>query len=106
MFLRNRKCSVVTVSTIWQQNEQRLEELLADRALFGLNEVERKELQELLSLVPGFDTDSMDLTAASVQLACGGLDFHPMPDGLQSSIREHAGQYCARGAAGSGGDHG
>jgi hypothetical protein len=56
--------------------------------------------------MPGFDTDSVDLTAASVQLACGGLDFRPMPDVLRSSIREHARKYCVLGAAESDGDHG
>ena len=94
------------MSTVWHQNEQRVEQLLADRALFGLDELEQRELKELLSRMPGFDADSMDLTAASVQLACGGLDFRPMPEGLQTLIREWAKQYCARSAARSAGDHG
>ena len=80
--------------TAWHQNEERLLDLLVDRALFGLDDIERNELQELLFLMPGFDADSIDLAAAAVQLSCGRLDFEPMPAGLHSSIRESATQHC------------
>ena len=78
------------MSIVWQENEERLLELLADRALFGLDDAERNELQELLSLVPEFDEDSMDLTAAAVQLAYGEIDPEPLPPRLHSSIKDNA----------------
>ena len=99
-----RKCSGVAVSTVWDQNAKRLEHLLADRALFGLNDAERDELQQLLSIMPGSDDNSLDLAAADVLLACGGLRIEPMPASLCSSVRERAMQYCSRGGADSG-DH-
>ena len=78
------------MNTAWHKNEERLLELLADRALFGLDDAERNELQELLSLMPEFDAESMDQTTAAVQLAYGEIDPEPLPAWLRSSVKEKA----------------
>lgn len=50
----------------------RLEELLADRALFGLDEAEQRELDALLSAGETTDTEMLDRVAAFAQLATLG----------------------------------
>lgn len=47
----------------------RITELLADRALFGLDEAEQRELDELLIGAENLDLESMDRAAATAQLA-------------------------------------
>lgn len=47
----------------------RLLELLADRAAFGLDADDRQELNELLRESPEFESDSLELAAAALELA-------------------------------------
>lgn len=47
----------------------RLLELLADRAAFGLDADDRQELDELLRESPEFESDSLELAAAALELA-------------------------------------
>jgi hypothetical protein len=46
----------------------RLQELLADRALFGVSAVEQRELEKLLAAMPEVDESELDRLAAAVQL--------------------------------------
>ena len=47
----------------------RLQDLLADRALFGLSETENRELEKLLTALPDSDANEFDRIAAAAQLA-------------------------------------
>jgi len=73
------------MSHAWKTTEQRLLELLADRAVFGLEPKAAKELRQLLREVPDFDTECMERAAATVQLACAPIE--PMPDAVRDRIR-------------------
>jgi hypothetical protein len=72
------------MSQPWKATEQRLLELLADRALFGLEPREAQELRQLLQKVPDFDTECMERVAATVQLACAPIE--PMPAAVRDRI--------------------
>lgn len=50
----------------------RITELLADRALFGIDEEEQRELDALLAATEDFDVELLDRAAASAQLATLG----------------------------------
>ena len=71
----------------WQSPENRLLELLADRATLGLEIDEDRQLRQLLSENPGFDESCMDHVAASVQLACMSAAIEPLPAGLRARIK-------------------
>ena len=73
------------MSNPWKTTEQRLLELLADRAVFGLEPKETQELRQLLQRVPDFDTECMERVAAAVQLACAPVE--PMPAAVRDRIR-------------------
>lgn len=66
----------------------RLIELLADRALFGLPPMEQIELAELMLEFPGEETLGYDRAAAAVALAA--IDLQPMPAGLAEKIEKEA----------------
>lgn len=66
----------------------RLIELLADRALFGLPPMEQIELAELMLEFPGEETLGYDRAAAAVALAA--IDLQPMPAGLADKIEQAA----------------
>lgn len=72
-----------------QPPRDRLTELLADRALFGLDDSEQRELEELLAqeelLVEEVDSESLERTLASAQLALLGL-VETMPAALAEKI--------------------
>ena len=72
---------------------ERLDHLLADRALFGLSRQEQTELDSLVAHFPDTDTDCFDRIAACVDLALGPGRFEPMPAPLQGIIREQAADY-------------
>jgi len=76
----------------WQSAEQRLLELLADRAAFGLRPEEERELAELRRTMPEVDTDSVELAAATVQLARLPAALERLPSGLRAKIRARAGR--------------
>jgi len=73
------------MSDPWQSTERRLLKLLADRTAFGLNRAEERELQQLLGVVPDFDTESMERAAATVQLASTPIE--PLPPAVHARIR-------------------
>ena len=66
----------------------RLIELLADRALFGLPPMEQIELAELMLELPGEETHGYDRAAAAIALAA--IDLEPMPPGLAEKIEKEA----------------
>jgi hypothetical protein len=72
------------MSQPWKATEQRLLELLADRALFGLEPREAQELRQLLQKDPDFDTECMERVASTVQLACAPIE--PMPAAVRDRI--------------------
>jgi len=74
----------------WQSSENRLLEILADRATLGLEIDDERHLHQLLSGNPGFDESCMDLVAASVQLAFMPAAIEPLPAGLRARIKANA----------------
>ena len=75
------------MSDRWQSCEERILELLADQAAFGLGVDEQKELSALLVTMPDFDQDCMQRMAATVHLASVGKAPEPLPVSLQQRIR-------------------
>jgi len=74
--------------------KERMLELLADRALFGLSEEESNELKALEAEFPEFSGDiSFEKTAAAIGL--GNLPAEKMPAGLQAKILADADKFFA-----------
>jgi hypothetical protein len=71
-------------------SRERLDHLLADRALFGLSQRDNFELESLVADFPETDTDCFDRIAACVDLALGPGRFEPLSDSLQAVIRTQA----------------
>jgi len=69
-----------------QSNQQRILELLADEAIFGLAADEREELDARLDETPDIDLGCMRNAAATVYLASIAEEFEPMPISVQESI--------------------
>ena len=65
------------MSDRWQSCEQRLLELLADQAAFGLRTDEQIELDSLRIMMPDFDCDCLQRMAAVVYLASFGKVGEP-----------------------------
>ena len=80
----------------WQSPEDRLLELLADRATFGISGDEDRQLQQLFSENPDVDESCMDHVAASVQLALLPEVVEPLPAGLHARIKSDASRHLAR----------
>lgn len=80
------------MSTAWHQAEQRLDDLLADRALFGLGRQDSLELKELLQNHPNADQNVMDCLVARCDLAMGIEVSESCPTDLSERIRS-AGKY-------------
>ena len=74
-------------------NRERLDHLLADRALFGLSQRENLEFELLVAEFPETDTDCFDRIAAGIDLALGPGRFEPISDSLQAVIRKQAANY-------------
>ena len=68
-------------------DHDRLLELLADRALVGLDADEQHELESLLQAHPEFDAESLDRTAALLDCAVAAADTEPLPQPLQERIQ-------------------
>lgn len=66
--------------------QDRLQELFADRALFGLSADEAGELEQLLGELGCGDDDSFDLAAAALDRALAG-QATPPPAALASSLK-------------------
>jgi len=73
-----------------QFGEERILELLADQAAFGLSVDEQEELRALLVSMPDFDRDCMQRMAATVHLASIGKELEPLPASIQQKIRAGA----------------
>lgn len=69
-----------------QRNEDRLNDLLADRAVFGLDADEAEELSKLISLTDKGDDDSFEIAAAAVDLSMNKAE--PMPADLSKKLSE------------------
>ena len=78
------------MSDRWPSCEERILDLLADEAVFGLSAEEHEELSALLVTMPDFDQDCMQRMAATVQLASVGTKLEPLPTSLQQRIRVSA----------------
>lgn len=74
-----------------QNDQTRIEELLAGRALGDLNRDETRELDALLLRNPGLETDEFDRTAAAV--ASLSVVSASLPEALSSRIRMEAPHY-------------
>ena len=75
------------------EKQERLFDLLADRALFELAADEERELEGLLEIFPEYrEDDSFSLTAAAITLA--GLETREeMPESLKGRIVSNASEY-------------
>jgi hypothetical protein len=78
------------MTTPWEQCQQRLFDLLADRAVFGLGVEESAELRELLRDGWNDDFDAIDQTAATCCLGLGIDVTDPLPFALRERIRADA----------------
>jgi len=67
---------------------ERLRELLADRAAFGLDAVTERELADLLRDHPGEDAEAYDRIAAAVAVAKGG--GAELPAAVRARLRDDA----------------
>lgn len=64
----------------------RIEELLADEAVFGLDQAERKELDQLLIETPNAKTIEFEQAAAAYYMAAAPLEIESMPESLRSKV--------------------
>lgn len=78
------------MTTPWEESRQRLLDLLADRAVFGLGVKERVELRELLPHGWNDEFGMMDQTAATCCLGLGIDVAEPLPFALGERIRADA----------------
>jgi hypothetical protein len=78
------------MSDRWLSCEERILELLADEAVFGLSADEQDELRTLMVMMPDFDQDCMQRMAATVHLASFRTELEPLPPSLQQRIRARA----------------
>jgi hypothetical protein len=77
-----------------QPDDERLEELLALRAVEGLDEHEHLELRQLSARYPQADTEALDRIAAALALV--GLKPEPMPAALRSRVEADASAWLAQ----------
>ena len=85
------------MSAVWP-NDERLHELLATRAVEGLDDAEQRELAEFEARYPGLDDEALDRAAAAVALA--GLRVEPLPAALRNRLEADA-ETWLRGSAGA-----
>jgi len=74
------------MTTPWEQSQQRLQDLLSDRAVFGLSVEETAELWELQPDGWDDEIDTMDRTAATCCLGLGIDVTDPLPTSLRNRI--------------------
>ncbi|MEM7350866.1 MAG: anti-sigma factor [Acidobacteriota bacterium] len=75
-------------------SEQRVYDLLIDRATVGLGAADGRELDALLERYPEVDAESFELAAAAIDLAYSVPD-EPLPAALQQQVRLQAEEYFA-----------
>ncbi|MCG8587832.1 MAG: anti-sigma factor [Proteobacteria bacterium] len=80
-------------------SRERLNELLADRATQGLDDVEQRELDGLLLRLPDTDADELDRCAAAIDLALVPVSHEPLPAHLRERVLVDARAYLASGDA-------
>lgn len=78
-------------------DDDRLSDLLATRAIEGLNDAEQSELNDLAAHHVDFDPEDFDRVAAS--LALSGLRVEPMPAKLRARVEADAEAWLAGRAA-------
>ncbi len=64
----------------------RIEELLADEAVFGLDQADRKELDQLLAENPHAETIEFEQAAAAYYMAAAPLEIESMPKPLRTKV--------------------
>ena len=64
----------------------RMEELLAEEAVFGLNPTDRTELDQLLSENPSAATIEFEQAAAAYYMAAAPLEIESMPEPLRTKV--------------------
>lgn len=74
--------------------EQRLENLLADRAVFGLDPAETQDLEGLLASHPPRDPDAFDRLAAAVAVAATSAASSRLPQSLQARLEDEARRFA------------
>lgn len=84
------------MSAVWP-NDERLHDLLATRAVEGLDAEEQRELAEFETRYPGLDAEALDRAAAAVALA--GLRVEPLPASLRGRLEADAETWLRGGAA-------
>jgi hypothetical protein len=67
-------------------DRERLSELLADRAVFGLGAEDEQELRELLLLNPDADADELDRLAALLDVTACAADLPPPPPAVVTRV--------------------
>ncbi len=84
------------MTTPWEQSQQRLLDLLSDRAVCGLSVEETAELQELQPDGWNDDIDAMNQTAATCCLGLGIDVTDPLPLPLRDRIKADANRVIGR----------
>ncbi|NHA14247.1 anti-sigma factor domain-containing protein [Thioalkalivibrio sp. XN279] len=75
-------------------DDERLQELLALRAVEGLAEHEQRELEHFSTRYPQLDTDALERVAASLALV--GLEREPMPAALRARVEADAAAWLSQ----------
>ena len=84
-------------------DEDRMLEMLADRALDGLSDEESRELDALIASSPGFDAECLDRAAGALAASFLVSDAEPMPATIRRRMDEVAGAWATDPAGSSGG---
>lgn len=77
------------MNTFYSSDHHRMLELLADQAIGGLDAAEQLELKSLLETNPDFDIESLDRTAAMLDIAASAEDIEPLPIHFRDRILAH-----------------
>ncbi len=77
------------MNSSYPSDHDRMLELLADQAIGGLDAAEQLELKSLLETSPDFDLESLDRTAAMLDVAASAEGIEPLPNHLRDRILAH-----------------
>lgn len=80
--------------SLMHPRNERLRELLADRALQGLEANDDRELQELLAAEGQVDEDAYDFAAAAIDLAAMNRELDPVPPALLERLHADANNFA------------
>ena len=69
-----------------RQRNTRVADLLAEKATLGLDPAAQTELENLIGETVGSDTDSLELAAAVLELACLEAGHDRMPKALTAKV--------------------